>query len=76
MGCVIMIPIYPKSKNHICFNHGYEYLTGTEQKYVFKADPRDPIECTGNRERAEFLCTVELWNTTSIGKILPVVRGS
>jgi hypothetical protein len=69
LGLVIDVP--KKSKGHIFFQHGYEYLYG--DKYVFKADLRNPVECTGNRECAHFVMTIEDWNKTTRGKQFPVV---
>jgi hypothetical protein len=54
-----------KSKGHLFFKDGCEYMKG--EKYIFKADVNDPIECTGRRECAKFICTIEEWNKTVSG---------
>jgi hypothetical protein len=59
------------SKGHLYFDHGYEYIAG--HKYIFKADIRDPIECTGRRECAKLICTIDRWNASTRGKHFPAV---
>lgn len=59
------------SKGHLYFDHGYEYIAG--HRYIFKADIRDPIECTGRRERAKLICTIDRWNNSIKGKHFPAV---
>ncbi len=62
-----------KSRNHVCWSNGFEMIHGETKKYVFAADPDDPIECTGNREHALFKYTVKQWNKTEMGKIFTVI---
>ena len=47
-----------RSTGHLCIIDGYEYFKG--EKYVFKGDLRDPVECTGTRN-GRFYCTLAAW---------------
>jgi hypothetical protein len=53
-----------QSKGHLVFIGGYEYYKG--DKYIWKADVMDPIECTGRRECGKFYCTIAAWDYSPI----------
>ena len=50
--------IKQRSTGHLCIIDGYEYFRG--EKYVFKGDLKDPVECTGTRS-GRFYCTIAAW---------------